>query len=121
MIKQVLVVRHDLHMRLGKAIAQGAHAAMLFLVHRLNNQPSTLTKAEWEWMTGSMTKICVRVENEDELLGIVAEAGAAGLTVHTVTDSGRTEFRRVPTLTCCAIGPDEAERIDAITGRLKVL
>jgi PTH2 family peptidyl-tRNA hydrolase len=115
------VVRHDLHMRLGKAIAQGAHAAVMFLVERLRSEPCMFTESEWHWMTQAMTKICVRVESEEELLEVIAKAREAGLTVHTVTDAGRTEFRGVPTLTCCAIGPNDAEAIDAITGHLKLL
>ncbi len=39
-IKQVIVMRHDLKMRRGKQIAQGAHAAMSFLCRRLQNQGS---------------------------------------------------------------------------------
>jgi peptidyl-tRNA hydrolase, PTH2 family len=114
-------VRHDLHMRLGKAIAQGAHAAIMFLVDRLKQRPCTFEESEWIWMTQAMTKICVRVDSEAELLEVMEKARTAGLTVHGVTDSGRTEFRGVPTLTCCAIGPNEAEDIDAITGHLKLL
>jgi hypothetical protein len=34
---------------------------------------------------------------------------------------GRTEFGGVPTKSCLAMGPDEYERIDAITGHLKLL
>jgi len=114
-------VRHDLHMRLGKAIAQGAHAAIMFLIDRLKQRPCTFEESEWIWMTQAMTKICVRVDSEEELLEVIEKARAAGLTVHGVTDSGRTEFRGVPTLTCCAIGPNEAEKIDAVTGHLKLL
>jgi hypothetical protein len=33
--KQVLVVRNDLNIRKGKMVAQGAHASIMFLVHRL--------------------------------------------------------------------------------------
>lgn len=125
MIKQVIVIRRDLHMRQGKAVAQGAHAAMMFLIDRIGGQPGeapgVFTETETQWLEGPMGKICVRVESEEELLKIVEDAREAGLTVHTVTDSGRTEFHGVPTLTCCAIGPNEAERIDAVTGNLKLL
>jgi peptidyl-tRNA hydrolase len=33
-----------------------------------------------------------------------------------IVDSGKTEFGGVSTTTCCAIGPNEAEAIDQITG-----
>ena len=121
MIKQVIVIRRDLHMRQGKAVAQGAHAAMLFLIDRLRGESGGFTENEVQWLTGSMGKICLRVESEEELLQIVEDARVAGLTVHTVTDAGRTEFQGVPTLTCCAIGPNETERIDTVTGHLKLL
>jgi peptidyl-tRNA hydrolase, PTH2 family len=68
-----------------------------------------------------MTKICVRVDSESELLEIARKAEDAGLTVHVITDAGHTEFGGVPTKTCLAIGPDEDEKIDAITGHLKLL
>jgi PTH2 family peptidyl-tRNA hydrolase len=45
----------------------------------------------------------------------------AGLEVHLITDNGKTEFHGEPTRTCLAIGPDDAEKIDAITGRLQLL
>ena len=40
------------------------------------------------------------------------KALAAGLEVHLITDSGKTEFHGEPTNTCLAIGPDEADKID---------
>jgi PTH2 family peptidyl-tRNA hydrolase len=120
-IKQVLVVRHDLKMRMGKAVAQGAHAAMMFLVHRMASC-LPLSDEEVAWFEESaMTKICVRVESEAELLEIEAKARDAGLTVNVITDAGFTEFHGVPTKTCLAIGPNDAEKVDAITGGLTLL
>jgi PTH2 family peptidyl-tRNA hydrolase len=51
---------------------------------------------------------------------IYNKAKEAGLEVHIITDSGRTEFKE-PTKTCLAIGPDLSEKIDTITGHLKLL
>ena len=45
----------------------------------------------------------------------------AGLEVHLITDRGKTEFHGEPTNTCLAIGPDEADKIDEITGDLQLL
>ena len=124
-IKQVIVMRHDLKMRRGKQIAQGAHAAMSFLCRRLQEAGSVsldgLTDAQRAWLTGAFAKVCCRVDSEEELMQIHDKALEAGLEVHLITDSGRTEFHGQPTRTCLAIGPDEADKIDAITGQLQLL
>lgn len=87
---------------------------MMFILDRmglLERPASGFSDVERAWLDGGrMAKICVRAESETELLDVVAKAREAGLTVHTVTDAGRTEFHGVPTLTCCAIGPDERRR-----------
>ena len=120
--KQIIAVRNDLNMRRGKMIAQGAHASIMFLVHRLcDGEVGAKDHAIQEWLTQGMTKICVRVDSEAELLDIAQKAQDAGLTVHVITDAGHTEFGGVPTKTCLAIGPDEEEKIDAVTGNLKLL
>jgi len=71
-------------------------------------------------MTGT-AKICVRVESESVLTDIIEKCKTEGLRIYPITDAGHTEFHGVPTLTCCAIGPDYAEKIDKITGHLKLL
>ena len=124
-IKQVIVMRHDLGMRRGKQIAQGAHASMSFLCRRLQQHGSVhlddLPEAQRAWLSGSFAKVCCRVDSEEALLAIFDRAKAAGLEVHLITDSGRTEFHGEPTRTCLAVGPDVAEKIDAITGQLQLL
>ena len=124
-IKQVIVMRHDLKMRRGKQIAQGAHASMGFLCRRLQNQPSVsltdFSDSERAWLAGSFAKICCRVNSEEELMSIHDQATSAGLQVHLITDSGKTEFHGQPTRTCLAIGPDDAAKIDAVTGHLELL
>ncbi|QDU59903.1 peptidyl-tRNA hydrolase [Planctomycetes bacterium Pan216] len=124
-IKQVIVMRHDLSMRRGKQIAQGAHASLAFLRERLVRGGSlsfdALTGPEQQWMTESFAKVCCRVNSEAELIEIHDAAIAAGLEVHLITDSGRTEFHGQPTRTCLAIGPDDADKIDRVTGHLSLL
>lgn len=119
--KQVIVMRRDLGMRRGKEIAQGAHAAMIWLSLRIREPGSTLADAERLWLEGAFNKVCVRADSEEELLGVVRAAREAGVMAHLCVDAGRTEFRGVPTPTCCAIGPDFPDRIDPITGHLKLL
>jgi PTH2 family peptidyl-tRNA hydrolase len=38
-----------------------------------------------------------------------------------IEDAGVTEFHGEITKTCCSIGPGDPQRIDEITGRLKLL
>lgn len=125
-VKQCIVIRKDLKMRRGKEIAQGAHSSMMFLTKK-NISPTNhdfdiidpLSEVERYWLDHSFKKICLQVESEQELIKVFDDAVAAGLTVHLVTDSGLTEFKG-PTKTCLAIGPDLDEKIDKITGGLKL-
>ena len=125
-VKQVIVMRNDLNMRKGKMIAQGAHAACAFMQRKLLLAADgvcaySANEMELAWQRGLFTKVCVRADSEAELLRVYEEAKAAGLTVELITDAGKTEFNGVPTHTCLAVGPDLAEKIDAITGDLKLL
>lgn len=124
-VKQVIVVRKDLNMRKGKIAAQAAHAAMKFLCDDLDTVGGLivrpLSKPEKAWLNGAFAKVVVYCESEQELLDLVAKAKVNGVTVKTIVDAGRTEFHGVPTLTCAAFGPDEVDRLDAVTGHLKLL
>jgi len=124
-IKQVIVMRHDLKMRRGKQIAQGAHASMSFLTRRLQSLSSIcmndFSPNEQAWIMGSFAKVCVRCNSEEELMAVHDKAIEMGLEVHLITDSGRTEFHGQQTRTCLAIGPDEASKINQVTGQLELL
>lgn len=113
--KQIIVMRQDLGMRKGKMIAQGAHASLAATLSNIDD-PRVVA-----WLEGPFAKICVRVQSQEELEDVVRRAQDAGLIAHTIIDSGRTEFKGVPTMTCAAIGPDLPERLDPITGALKLL
>lgn len=119
-VKQVIVIRTDLNMRKGKMAAQAAHASRAFLkAHCLHRLP--LSKSELEWLEGSHDTICVGVGSEDELEAIYERASLEGIAAYLITDLGKTEFHGQETKTCAAIGPDECERINSITGHLKLL
>ena len=138
-VKQVIVFRHDLlkNLRKGKIAAQVAHAslgALLKCANRTEHTNGFLNTDKWiriefdfnkdsvldKWLNGIFTKICVYVENEEELLEIYNKAQAAGLPCSLITDAGNTEFHGVPTNTCVGIGPSWSEDIDEITGNLKL-
>jgi PTH2 family peptidyl-tRNA hydrolase len=129
-MKQVIVMRNDLNMRKGKMVAQGCHASLGAVLPYQSFTGSLSEYGKWyqqkkklkEWLAaGPFKKICVRVDSEEELLAVHRAAKDAGLIECLITDSGLTEFGGVPTITCCAIGPDTEEAIDSITGELKLL
>ena len=137
-VKQVLVVNKSLNMRKGKMAAQCAHASMkVFFDRKIEHFQAdvpyteynpempkiliTLTDEMNEWLSGSFTKICVSVDSEQELLDVYQKALDAGIVCALITDAGLTEFNGVPTKTVVAIGPDESEKINKITGSLKLL
>jgi peptidyl-tRNA hydrolase, PTH2 family len=134
--KMVIVARKDLNMRKGKLAAQCSHAAMkiiLDLMTKCNPYPYDSiywTKREFtlkdtdpldKWLKGRFTKVVVSVDSEQELLDIKAKADAAGIRTALITDAGLTEFHGIPTNTCVAIGPDYPDKLDPITGTLKLL
>jgi peptidyl-tRNA hydrolase, PTH2 family len=60
------------------------------------------------------------VTSAGQLQEVIHQAKAAGLPVELVSDAGRTQVSP-GTLTCCAVGPAEGQRIDAITAGLPLL
>ena len=74
-----------------------------------------------KWLTGLFTKICVSVDSEEKLLEIYNKAKEQNVICSLIQDAGLTEFHGIPTYTCVAIGPDNSEIIDEITGDLKLL
>lgn len=119
MFKQVIVVRKDLGMRKGKMIGQGCHASLsIFKPYLLNNEP--LPQLFAEWLNEHQTKIVVSVDSEEELMEIYSKANELSIPKVLIKDLAKTEFKE-PTFTAVAIGPDYAEKIDKITGHLKLL
>lgn len=129
MIKQIIVMRKDLNMRKGKMIAMGSHASMKIFFDRMelfSDQGRDYyeiypTKEMIEWIEGLFTKIVVYVNSEQELIDIYNRSKEEKIPTCIIKDSGLTEFHGVQTYTCCAIGPDQSEKIDKITGHLSLL
>jgi len=141
-VRQIIVVRADLNMPPGKLAAQAAHASVKAIVDlgKRTKGPGTpfsmvdgrlhiperrelvleLTEALQAWLDGLYTKICVRVGTEAELLGVYEAAKVAGLPCALIEDAGLTVFK-VPTKTCCAIGPASRSALAPITGHLALL
>ena len=107
-MKQVLLVRDDLSMSRGKAIAQDSHASV-------NAVQQTDEDVISEWLDEGGKKIVLRVSSSEKLLSIIDSV--EDLPTSTVRDLGYTEVRE-GTLTAGSIGPAEEGRIDRHTGNL---
>ena len=105
-LNMVIVVRKGLKMPKGKAISQGAHAAVAAILQSIFNtklgapdfklcdegfeisKPAILDEATIGWLSGEFTKICVAVNSEAELDDIYNKASEAGLSCSRIIDNG---------------------------------
>lgn len=113
-MKLALVVRTDLDMGRGKIAAQAAHAAVAATLASLGGA------VFYGWLDAGQPKVVLKATGAAQLDDVIGRARSAGLPVQLVHDSGRTQVAP-GTLTCCAIGPAQADRIDAVTAELPLL
>lgn len=134
-VKQVIIFRHDLlkKLRKGKIAAQVAHASLGALLKFANKYDYDFEENKWtkiefdfckdsildKWLNGIFTKICLYVDNEEELLKLYEQIKDT-LPCALITDVGNTEFHGVPTNTCLGIGPWWSNEIDEFTKELKL-
>jgi PTH2 family peptidyl-tRNA hydrolase len=113
MYKQVILVRQDLKLPKGKMSVQVAHASV---DAALESDREVIKK----WRREGMKKIVLKVANLDEMRKYLDKAEKMGLIASLITDAGLTTIEP-NTVTCLAIGPDLEDKIDKITGHLKII
>ena len=64
-------------------------------------------------------KVVLKIVDTDELESLLSAAKVAGLAINRIHDAGRTQIP-AGSLTVGAIGPDPLERINELTGDLKL-
>lgn len=96
-MKQVILMRSDLGMSVGKMCAQAAHAVL----------------------APNEAVVVLSVTNS-QLLAVMDKAVFQKLPYRWVYDAGHTEVPK-GTLTCGCIGPCEEKVLDKLTGQLKLL
>jgi len=111
--KQVILVRADLKLPKGKLAAQVAHAS---LEAALKSFRETVD----DWRSEGGKKVVLKVENQEELVHYKALAQKEKLISALITDAGHTVVE-AGTVTCLGIGPDKEDKIDKVTGKLKIL
>ena len=115
-MKQVIVVRKDLHMEIGKVISQACHACL-----EASEKVKKKNLKGWRiWRREGAKKIVLRVDSLEELAELNKRAEQLNITKSLVVDRGLTQ---VPpnTPTALAIGPGDEAVIDELTGSFKLL
>lgn len=109
-MKQVIVVRSDLDIGVGKLAAQVAHAAV-----------SAADAADPDdrnaWLAGGQRKVVLRVPTKAALEDLERSAVRLGFPTALITDAGRTELDP-GTVTTLGIGPAREDELDTLTGDL---
>ncbi|MEM3030923.1 MAG: peptidyl-tRNA hydrolase Pth2 [Candidatus Micrarchaeia archaeon] len=115
MMKQVIVVRSDLKLGVGKIAAHAAHASLEALRVARAREP----RAVEEWEREGEKKVVVKIEGEKELLALYEKAKGE-VPCALIRDAGLTQ---IPpgTLTALGLGPGDERVIDKYTGKLKLL
>ena len=111
--KQCIVIRSDLNLSKGKIAVQASHAAIL----AYDRSPRSIRS---RWMESGQKKVVLGVKSLEELFSLKEMAEKLGIPCAVVVDAGLTE---VPpgTVTALGLGPERAELLDRVTGKLKLL
>jgi peptidyl-tRNA hydrolase, PTH2 family len=114
--KQVIVVRKDLRMGMGKIASQVGHAAVLGVERSRKLNKSWLRN----WLNEGQPKIVLRVNSLKELLQVQSDAEDLMIPLVIIQDRGLTQIP-TGTVTCIGIGPAPSDIIDKVTSELKLL
>lgn len=115
-LKQVIVVRKDLSMTLGKLISQACHACL-----EASEEAKKQDVRAWKrWRSEGAKKVVVKVNSLEELVALDEEAGRLRLPKALIVDRGLTQLPP-NTPTALGVGPGEEAVIDGVTGALKLL
>ena len=107
-MKQVIVLRTDLHMSTGKLTVQACHASVAAVLR-------AKTEDVEHWDGEGQTKIAHAVNSLAELENLKSRCDALGILHVLISDAGRTELAP-GTVTALAIGPADDALIDRVTG-----
>lgn len=112
MYKQVLVVRKDLKMGIGKIAAHVAHAS-------LDTAFLSDEKILKDWRKEGAKKIVVKVNSLKEIQDLQKKLKKEKIVHALIKDAGLTQLKR-GSVTVLGIGPEKEKKIDKITGKLKL-
>lgn len=111
-LKQVIVLRENLDISKGKQISQACHAS-------LKSYKKTEAESQKNWEDQGSKKVVVDI-GEDDLKKRLNRAKTLQIPAALVKDAGLTEVEP-GTVTALGVGPAEEDKIDKVTGDLKLI
>lgn len=124
-LKQIILLRRDMRLRRSEAAALASKASMAFIVEcdESDNSGSVkvnLSGIEAEWILGSSTRIILGVTSEDAMRKLLLKAELQGVSTYEITGSSSGKSDEGIQLIAAALGPDDSDKLDLITGNLKL-
>lgn len=102
----------------GKIAAQCSHATLACYKAMIRANPAHPLLRQWERL--GQAKVALKIDSEDEMLMLQAQAISLGLCAQVIHDAGRTQIAS-GSATVLGIGPAPKSKIDEVTGHLKLL
>ncbi len=103
---------------LGKIAAQCSHATLACYKALLRADPAHPVIKQWERL--GQAKVALKVDSEEDMLMLQAQAVSLGLCAKVIHDSGRTQIAS-GSATVLGIGPAPKSIVNQVTGHLKLL
>ncbi|MDG5775824.1 peptidyl-tRNA hydrolase Pth2 [Haloarculaceae archaeon H-GB2-1] len=111
-MKQAIVARADVGMGEGKLAAQVAHASLMAY-----EEADARTRRAWKG--SGQKKVVLKATSESELFELAEKADAERVPHAIVRDAGHTQLEP-GTVTALAVGPDDDDVVDRVTGDLSL-
>ena len=112
--KMCILVRDDLKMSKGKVLAQVSHSMVDATV-----KAYTHTQLFFKWRADGEKIVILKVPNDKTLMYIMNIAERKGVNCGYTADAGLTEVQ-CGTITVGYVGPDYEDKIEKLTGQLKL-
>lgn len=116
MYKQIIIIRKDIGMSVGKISAQVSHASLSAFKKTERKHPEVAR----DWEMEGQKKVVLKVNGEEELLEMFELAKKEEIPAELIRDAGHTQIEP-GTVTCVGIGPWDEEELDKLFGDLKLL
>ena len=111
----VIVVREDKQWSLGQTVKKVAEG----VIGGYEQGRQVDEQGVLEWERGAWPKICVRCKDAQEMKGLVEKARKEGITHYVKEEKREGEETMEPSI--LVVGPAVNEKVNQITGHLKLL